>query len=112
LQTQLGWAAIGAAAVSLGAVIYLDVQRRSLHSDYTEARADYEQGNAPADPAAEAESDLYRTRTLEVTMGIISAVLAGAGSALLLYQPSSDDDSGDRSSASQPGAGFTWAGTF
>lgn len=66
LQTQLGWATLGAAVMSLGAVVYLDVQRRKAHSEHAEARRDYEQNLTPsaADDVNDAASRFYRTYSI------------------------------------------------
>jgi hypothetical protein len=95
-------------------VIYLDVQRRAARSQYGEARSEYEQNATPSagDDVDDAAARFYRSRNLEITMGVISGVLAATGSALLLYHPIPESDEAARHGSPDLGLGMSWAGAF
>lgn len=114
LRSQLGWATLGAAALSLGAVVYLDVRRRAARGEHADAKREYEAKltASAGDDVDEAAADFYRTRDLEIAMAVVSGVLAATGSALLLYHPSPGRNEASAGISPELALGMRWVGAF
>lgn len=110
----VGWVAIGASAVALGAAVYFESERRQYRSDFEDLADDPSDPSQPGnagDQLEELEADHDRARTLAVTMSVVSGVLAVGGVTLLVVAPNTPAHA-----AAEPGRGLglglRWAGSF
>jgi hypothetical protein len=102
LQT-IGWVALGAAAVALGATVYYVVKQRQAVSDIEKTSL--------ADDQVALESDAEQAAKLATAMGITSGVLAAGGVTLLVVAPSTPAQ-GAAPPLTELGLGLQFTGSF
>lgn len=110
----VGWVAVGAAAVSLGATVYFAAEARQSRSDYEDEHAHRNDPDLPADygdQLADIEDDMNRAQKLALAMGVASGVLAAGGVTLLVLAPSSAAAT-EPGPAPKLGLGLRWSGSF
>lgn len=110
----VGWVAVGAAAVALGATVYFAVDAGQHRSDYEEKYAQRDDPDPPDnynDQLAGLEDDMDRAQKFALVTGIVSGALAVGGVTLLVVAPSSSATT-ESDPARQLGLGLRWAGSF
>ena len=99
----LGWVAVGAAAVALGATAYFIVKQRQAAADYKNADL--------ADDQIDYEAEAKDAAQSALALGITTGVLAAGGVTLLIIAPSAPTQSG-AVPATDLGFGLQFTGSF